>query len=244
MNGHIATTVLLFVSFSSAAAAQTARGFAGVSAGLQSGSKSFSYSASLESPLFGPEAGALSAHHPGGNDTLVDFAAGVRIVGQFGVGAGVSLLSRSNTVDFTARLPHPFHFDRFRQLEGMQHGANREEVAIHVSPRWTIPVNEVVEIALFGGPTFFRISQELVTGVDFTQKYPHDTATLRRASVQEYDGSAVGFNVGADVAVYFSRWIGVGGVIRFSRAESNPGERPTTITAGGLHAAGGLRLRF
>ena len=244
MSRYVATLVLLFVSFGSGSAAQTSRGFVAVSAGLQSGSESFSHSAGLESALFGPEAGALSAHHPGGNDTLLDFAAGVRIVGPFGVGAGVSLLSRSDTVVFTARLPHPFHFDRFRQLEGKQHGVNREEVAIHVSPRWTIPVNEALEIALFGGPTFFRISQELVTGVDFTQKYPYDTAALSGASVQEYDGSAVGFNVGADAAVYFSSWIGVGGVIRFSRAESDLGERPTTITAGGLHAAGGLRLRF
>ena len=39
MNRHLATLVLLLVLFSSTAAAQTTRGFVGISAGLQSGSE-------------------------------------------------------------------------------------------------------------------------------------------------------------------------------------------------------------
>ncbi len=150
------------------------------------------------------------------------------------------MLSRPETVSFTARLPHPFHFDRFRQLEGTQGDISREETAVHLHARWTVPVGEAVEIALFGGPTFFRASQELLTEVDFSQEYPYDTATLGRATTREYDGSTVGFNVGADIAAYFSKWVGVGGLIRFSRADLDLSDGSTTVTVGGLHTAGGL----
>ena len=97
---------------------------------------------------------------------------------------------------------------------------------------------------LFGGPTFFSVSQAFVTGIDFDQAYPYDTATLTAAMTRTQDGSTIGFNVGADIAVYFSRWVGVGGLIRFSRSEVDLGDGPTTIAVGGLHTAAGLRLRF
>ena len=68
MNRHLATLVLLLVLFSGTAAAQTTRGFVGISAGLQSGSEGFSHSATLESPLFRPEDGILAA--PSRNPSL------------------------------------------------------------------------------------------------------------------------------------------------------------------------------
>ena len=108
----------------------------------------------------------------------------------------------------------------------------REETALHVHARWGIPVSQSVEVALFGGPTFFSASQAFVTGIDFDQAYPYDTATLTAAMTRTQDGSTIGFNVGADVSVYFSRWVGVGGLIRFSRSEVDLGDGPTTIAVG------------
>ena len=74
------------------------------------------------------------------------------------------------------------------------------------------------------------------------QTYPYDSATLVGIQRQTPSESAIGFNAGADVGVYFTRWIGVGGTIRFTRAtvELNG----TEVAAGGLLASGGLRVRF
>ena len=177
-------------------------------------------------------------------EVVFDVAAGARLWRQLGVGVGVSRLSRSETVDLSGQLPHPFRFDRPRAVDGTEAGVAREETAIHVHARWGIPVSQSVEVALFGGPTFFSVSQAFVTGIDFDQAYPYDTATLTGAMTRTEDGSTIGFNVGADVSVYFSRWVGVGGLIRFSRSEVDLGDRPTTIAVGGLHTAAGLRLRF
>ena len=241
---HSTLLALLVLALCGTATAQTTRGFVAVNGGLQSGSKGFSQDRLVDSPLFGPEDGTLTARHPGGNATVFDVSAGARLWRQLGVGVGVSRLSRSETVGLTGQLPHPFRFDRPRAVDGTEAGVASEETALHVHARWGIPVSQSVEVALFGGPTFFSVSQAFVTGIDFDQAYPYDTATLTSAMTRTQDGSTIGFNVGADIAVYFSRWVGVGGLIRFSRSKVDLGDSPTTIAVGGLHTAAGLRLRF
>jgi len=244
MNRYLTTLAWLVVLASGSAAAEPIGGFVGVNAGLQFGSKGFPHSVAFDHALFGPEQGQLQARHPGGGGGLFDFTATAPMVGQFGVGAGVSIFSRPETVSFSARLPHPLHFDRFRQVEGTHGGIRREETAVHLHARWTVPAGEAVEIALFGGPTFFRVSQEFLTGVDFTQEYPYDTVMLGLSTAQKHEGSAIGFHAGVDIAFYFSRFVGVGGLIRFSRAGVDLADRGNPVTAGGVHTAAGLRLRF
>ena len=72
---------------------------------------------------------------------------------------------------------------------------------MHLHARWTVPVGEAVEIALFGGPTFFRASQELLTEVDFSQEYPYDTATLGRG----YDAGSTTAPLSALTSAQISR---------------------------------------
>ena len=51
-----------------------------------------------------------------------------------------------------------------------------------------------------------------------------------------------GFNVGADVGYFFTKNVGVGGIIRFSQTKVtfSLGE----VDAGGAMVGGGVRLRF
>ena len=103
-------TLALLLALCGTATAQTTRGFVAINGGLQSGSKGFSQDSLVDSPLFGPEDGTLTARHPGGDATVFDVAAGARLWRQLGVGVGVSRLSRSETVDLSGQLPHPFRF--------------------------------------------------------------------------------------------------------------------------------------
>ena len=136
---HSTLLALLVLALCGTATAQTTRGFVAVNGGLQSGSKGFSQDRLIDSPLFGPEDGTLTARHPGGNATVFDVAAGARLWRQLGVGVGVSRLSRSETVGLTGQLPHPFFFDRPRAVDGTEAGVAREETALHVHARWGIP---------------------------------------------------------------------------------------------------------
>ena len=102
-------------------------------------------------------------------------------------------------------------------------------------------------MTLFGGPTLFQVKQELVTSVSKTDAYPFNTATFQSYSKQSQSVSSVGFNAGADVAVYFSDHVGVGGVVRYSVGTADfitvDGDTLST-DVGGLHVGGGLRLKF
>ena len=91
------------------------------------------------------------------------------------------------------------------------------------------------------------MKQGLVTDVRFTQSYPYETAAFAATSTGQQTGSKLGFNVGADVAYYFSNYVGVGWLMRYSAATIgllSAGDGTVSVRVGGLHAAGGLRLRF
>jgi hypothetical protein len=146
-----------------------------------------------------------------------------------------------------ARIPHPFFFDRDRSIAGAAANLARTETAVHVQLRWFAPLGGRVSVSLFGGPTFFRVTQGLVTTVDFSQSYPFDDASFTSASTGDRSGSALGYNVGADAGFFFSRNIGVGVLARFARASVDLVSEATglvSIDSGGFHAGGGLRLRF
>ena len=241
-SARIATLALLLLACGGTAAAQTTRGFLTVNGGLLSGSKDLRQAQAFDHVLFGPEQGRFEGAYPAGGGTAFDIGGGVRVWRHLAVGAGVSLFSRQDDLQVTAQLPHPFHFDRPRTITGMAPGLTRDETAVHVQAIWVALVGQRVEIAVFGGPSFVNVTQEMATGVTFAQAYPYDAAEftgIQRTSASE---SATGFNVGTDVGIYFTRWIGVGGAVRFTRATAEL--NGVEITAGGLLTTAGLRVRF
>ena len=118
---------------------------------------------------------------------------------------------------------------------------------MHLQLRWFAPVPDQIELSVFGGPSFFNVTQGLVTAVGFSQSYPFDEASFTEASTGKQSGSAVSYNIGADVGYFFSRYVGVGALVRFSGASVDllsQDEGRISIDLGGLHAGGGLKLRF
>jgi len=197
------------------------------------------------------EEGTLTANYgPNGGSELIDVGGGVRVWQNLAVGVAVSAFAINKGASVTAQIPHPFYFDRDRQITAQgQSGpiVGREEKAVHFQGIWMMPVNEVLEVAVFGGPTFFNIKQDLVTAVLFDQAYPYDTVSYRGATIGQQSGSKVGFNVGVDVSVYFSGNVGVGGLVRFSRSTirlPSEGGGTVAVDTGGIQMGGGLRVRF
>ena len=221
-----------------------ARGFVTVNGGYQATSTDFADNVVFTRFV---EEGDLDAKYGLGAGALYDVGGAVRVWQNLAVGVAVSAFSEDSDTSVTARIPHPFFFDRDRQVSGSQGDLGREETAVHVRAIWVVPVTEAVEVAVFGGPTFFNIKQELVSDVLFTQAYPFDAATYTGATTGTQSESAVGFNVGADLAFYFSGHIGVGWLARFSRATIDlPSQDGGTVAVdtGGFQTGGGLRLRF
>ena len=193
------------------------------------------------------ETGTTVTPYTVGGTPGVDVMGGVRLWQYVGVGAGVTQASHTGvSTTSTTRSPHPLYFNRHRTVTGAS-PTDRTETQVNIHAMVVVPAGRRVRVTLFGGPTLFQIKQELVTSVSKTDAYPFNTATFQSYSKRSQSASSVGFNAGADVAVYFSDHVGVGGVVRYSVGTADfitvDGDTLST-DVGGLHVGGGLRLKF
>ena len=214
------------------------RGFISINGGLQTTAGDFSDNVTFTRFV---EEGDFDADYRAGSAPTFDVSAGATVWRNLVIGAGVSAFSKDATAQVSARLPHPFFFDQHRNVSGAGEGLARSERAVHIQVMWVTPVSDRLSVAVFGGPTFFSVDQDLVTEVTATDVFPFDTAQFAGVSIVKASESAVGFNVGADVGFYFSRHIGVGGLVRFSRASvyfSVPNSNAVSANVGGLSTTG------
>ena len=232
------------VSFGGQAGAQSVRGLLSINVGEQSGSTNF-----VDSVVFDlyQEQGTYSAAYSTEGGSIIDVGGGMRFGEKFAIGLAVSMLDDESSAVVGARLPHPLFFNRDRLVSGTMSGLSREEMAVHIQAMFLIPLNQKIDLALFAGPTWFDVSQVLVTELRFTEVFPFDTATLTGFNTGEQSGTAVGFNIGLDFAYYFSDKVGVGILARLSEGEvdlDSPDGGQVSVDAGGFQIAAGLRFRF
>ena len=187
------------------------------------------------------ETASFTSHYAVEPSAGIDAGAIVRIWKGLGAGVAFTSYSDSRDIDIDASLPHPLKFNSPRTMTGTAAG-DHEETAVHLEFAYIVPIGRKMSAVIFGGPSFFTVKQSVVTAVQWNESYPFDEATFSGATVETEDESTKGFNVGADVAYYFTKNIGAGGIIRFSSATAtfSLGD----VDAGGALVGGGLRLRF
>ena len=110
-----------------------------------------------------------------------------------------------------------------------------------------MPATDRFELTFSGGPSVFQVQQDLVQRVSYSQSYPYDAVQFTGVTRERIKDHAAGGNAGADMTWKFSRHLGVGTALRYSRATfdaSIGSSGPTSFEVGGLHAGAGLRLIF
>ena len=177
---------------------------------------------------------------------LFDAGVGFRIWKGLGAGIAISRFSVDSVGQADATLPHPLFFQRNRQISGETTGITREETGIHIQAQYQLPPFGSVYVTLAGGPSVLDIQQSIVTDVNYTEEFPYDTATYVGVDSQRVSGTATGFNAGADVRWMFTRNIGVGGLVRYTRAtvDLTRNGRTISVDAGGAQVGAGVRLAF
>jgi hypothetical protein len=214
-----------------------------VSAGSQLDTNRLSESISLTKNV---ESAPVTADLAKAAVPFFDGGLAVRLFGNVGAAVSVSYLTNTADADVTARIPHPFFFNRPRTVTGQAQGVRHAELATHVDAVYVI-VSSRIDLTVFGGASFFRVDQDFVSDVLYGETYPYDTAAFVSAKLTRVQASKTGYNAGADVTWKLGdRW-GVGGLLRYSRARipfSFDGIDPGTSNVGGLQAGGGLRLMF
>lgn len=219
------------------------RVFLGIDAGYQVTSTTFQTTATY--PL-NVEQATVSATYDVGPGVVVGARGGVRLWKHLAIGAGVANFTWNGTADVSATLPHPFYLNRHRQASATLDAFERRETMVSVEASWLIQAGPKLDIMVFGGPAFFRGTLTTAGEAEYSESYPYDEAALSDVDRERHTLSATGFSIGADVAYLFTKTIGVGGLLRVSRASGRPGSADTgsTVDLGGVQASGGLRIRF
>ena len=193
------------------------------------------------------ENGTLSSTYSSGRPIVFDVAVQGGVWRTVSVALAATGSSEPLEGSLTTKIPHPFFFDRPRTVTGQSADLSRKEVAVHLDGVWTIPVTGSTRVALFAGPSYFKVTQSLVTDITVNEAYPYDEATFDTATSAEATLSKWGYNAGFDISQFVSRHVGVGVIGRYSRASfvfPIVETEEVAIRAGGFQVGGGVRLRF
>lgn len=204
-------------------------------------------------PLYLETSAAIAMYPKLPNATGLGLAGGAGIYRGLGVGVAVGAVDYRSTVGIGIAVPSPYFFNLTATDGAVTSPAlERHQRSVDVSAQYVVPVNRHLTVRVFGGPTYFHVSNDMVE----TIRYSQVASALLRINVvgitsfthAERTGSAWGYNAGGDVAVFFTRTIGVGGGVRVNQGTVSVDDplngTPTDLKVGHVVVSGGLRLRF
>ncbi len=239
--GMVMAGVLLAAGVQEAAAQmlQSAdRVFAGVSFGQQTKARTLTISGS--SSLY-DETATFESTVGVGAERIVDIEAGVRVWSNLAVGGGWSRYTDTSSSTLNASIPDPLFFDTFVARSTTAEGLEREETQIRLSAFWIQPVTDKFDVILYGGPSFFSVKQDVLSGFTVAT----NTTNLSGVTQTTIDESTTGFHGGVDLRYLIIKNAGVGVFARYSSASVDSDVvEGGKIEMGGFQYGFGLRLRF
>ncbi len=163
-----------------------------------------------------------------------------------GVMGSVELYQSDFDGVFEESLPHPLYFDQPRTVEGELTGLEYSEKAVHIDAVYTRDFAKIT-VDVFGGPTFFFTSAEILDTVTTASEYPFDEATVRSTTSRTFDDNPIGFNAGGALTWRLSKVFGIAFQVRYSHSAigiAREGGEQIELDAGGFRVGGGIRLSF
>ena len=118
---------------------------------------------------------------------------------------------------------------------------------MHIQAVYRLSLTKALDVLLGAGPSVINVGQDVVDSVTVTEAFPFDTVTFDHANTRRVAKTRTGFNVGADLTWTFSRYFGVGALLRYSHAKASlaaSDSNSVSIDLGGMQAGLGLRVRF
>jgi hypothetical protein len=249
------TTVLTGVVLAAtapAASAQVAawddRGFLAVTFGGQVSSTSFDESVTFTEFV---EEGTFESDYEVGSGAAFDIGGGYRVWRNLAAGISISRFSHKDPATASIRAPHPFFFNRHREFTAELDDMERQEVGVHLQAVYMLPLSDSIRVMVSGGPSFFSVKQDIVTGVAYSEAFPFDALVSPSATIETADESTTGFNLGADLTWMIGERWGVGGGVKFTRgsldltvSDDRLDDRDLSIDVGGTNIGGGIRFFF
>ncbi|MFM8534601.1 MAG: hypothetical protein ACKOEC_13640 [Acidimicrobiia bacterium] len=245
----IACAVL--VGLADQASAQTGtwadRGYINVGWGVESGSSAMT---DTQRRTVYEETATFNTATTFTSGSLFVFGVGLKIWNNMTIGVAYHQEQNDAEGEATGSVPSPFFFNRPRTLSAKEL-LNRKEMATHVNLGWVFPFSDKFDAMIYGGPSFFRLTQDVISSVTHNETGATSTTVRATLDTEERKKSQTGFNVGADVT--YIAWsndsvrLGVGGFVRYSSADVelemlSGTAQPTKV--GGTQFGFGARSRF
>ncbi|HMF94400.1 MAG TPA: outer membrane beta-barrel protein [Vicinamibacterales bacterium] len=206
-----------------------------------------SFTESVAPVIYDERAAITTTHNIDSGFTPIDVEGGLRIWRSVGIGGGFTRRAQTETATVDARVPHPTLFGqpRFATLSTpLQH----TEWAIHLHAVYVVPISPRLDLALRGGPSYFSISQDLVTNIQIAEESPtFATVSIAKIGSTSHTEYTFGYSAAGDVTFFLTRMLGVGATIRYVSASVDfpvAGGGTATYDAGGLQLAFGVRIRM
>lgn len=232
-----ASVTLLFASVASAQVPAPAaeKFYLNVNGGAQVASRTLG--TSVTKTVY-DEPATVTSEQPIGKGGLFDVSVGYRVYGDIYVGLAVSRFADSSDAAYTASVPDPVVFNRFRQTTGVQTALDRTELSFNPNISWVTPLTDKLDVSLGVGAAFIQLTQMLPS--DFTVPPGTQRADL---IISEEKATAKGFYGNLDLIYSLAERYGVGGFVRYSGGKVDLVSSPDH-NVGGVQVGGGIRLRF
>ena len=251
MHKLVAVMVLgLLVGGSREAAAQGSpddRVFLSIGFGVESGSSDAN---DLKQYTLYDEPATTEVKTPWSSGSFFEGGMAIRVYRKLTVGASYHQETNTSEAAITGTAPHPVFFNRPRTFRSEAGGLYRRENATHLSFGWIVPINPKLDVLVSGGPSFFRLRQDVVSDVVITERGGGFTEVLATPTTVTQRRSEVGYNVGADVT--YILWqndrmrLGGGAFVRYTGATTDVRLLVSDVETkvGGIQFGFGGRIRF
>jgi hypothetical protein len=196
------------------------------------------------------ETGTRTVEQNVDSGSFFDFSVGGRVWQNVSVGIGFHRGANSSEASGTASVPHPLIFNNNRLVAVAADSLDRTEQAFHIQLGYMFMLNEDLSVHATAGPSFFRLKQEVLSDVAFTETGFPFSSVNTSAVVAERSDSVVGVNAGIDVSYRFYESdaynIGAGVFLRYAGASARITviENEVDTDVGGLQFGFGARVRF
>lgn len=223
------------------------RGYINVGWGVESGSSAMTDSRT--SSIY-EETATITSSSTFTSGSLFDVGAGIRIIRNLTVGVAYHQEQNDTEGTLGGSIPSPVFFNRPRTLSETVTGLDRKEQATHLQIGWVIPFGQKLDVLVSAGPSFFRVTQEVVSDVRIGEQGGAFTSVVATPTIAERKKSKTGYNAGVDATYILwqndSIRLGAGGFVRFTKADVDidmlNSSQPTEV--GGVQFGFGARLRF
>jgi hypothetical protein len=196
------------------------------------------------------EDGRLTVSGRSSTGAILDMGVAARVVGRFTLGVNAHRGASADEAGVSGQAPHPIFFNRPRSFSVTVPETKRIEQALHFSAGVLVPLGEKLDVHIYGGPTQFRFSQQVVGSVAISEASSAFTAVNVTPTIVARKRNVWGGHIAADFSYPVFR-IGNGdfrlaGFLRYAQASSEFQVVTNTVATkvGSVQIGGGLRVRF